>query len=136
MKIICYAGKVQRLVVAAAVAWSTAPFFVRLVDFGSWTILFWRGAFGGNDAGLGRHSKLGQHWKGVGSSPGFSALAMVTFIWLREVASARTLIASLFPLADIAIGAGDATDIDDYPGNWLGLSYDVRRVRDRSFRRP
>jgi hypothetical protein len=28
------------LVVAAAVAWSTAPFFTRLLPFDSWTILF------------------------------------------------------------------------------------------------
>src|ERR1700730_18758218 len=35
------------LVVAAAVAWSTAPFFTRLLPFDSWTILFWRGRFGG-----------------------------------------------------------------------------------------
>jgi drug/metabolite transporter (DMT)-like permease len=35
------------LVIAAAVAWSTAPFFTRLLHFDSWTILFWRGLFGG-----------------------------------------------------------------------------------------
>jgi len=33
------------LVVAAAVAWSTAAFFTRLLHFDSWTILFWRGLF-------------------------------------------------------------------------------------------
>jgi len=35
------------LVVAAAIAWSTAPFFTRLLPFDSWRILFWRGLFGG-----------------------------------------------------------------------------------------
>ena len=35
------------LVVAAAVAWSTAPLFMRLLPYDSWTILFWRGLFGG-----------------------------------------------------------------------------------------
>jgi drug/metabolite transporter (DMT)-like permease len=35
------------MVVAAAVAWSTAPFFTRLLPYDSWTILFWRGLFGG-----------------------------------------------------------------------------------------
>jgi drug/metabolite transporter (DMT)-like permease len=35
------------LVVTAAVAWSTAAFFTRLLPFDSWTILFWRGLFGG-----------------------------------------------------------------------------------------
>jgi drug/metabolite transporter (DMT)-like permease len=39
-----YAG--IALVVAAAIAWSTAPFFTRLLPFDSWTILFWRGLFG------------------------------------------------------------------------------------------
>jgi drug/metabolite transporter (DMT)-like permease len=35
------------LVIAAAVAWSTAAFFTRLLPFDPWTILFWRGLFGG-----------------------------------------------------------------------------------------
>ena len=35
------------LVIAAAIAWSTAPFFTRLLAYDSWTILFWRGLFGG-----------------------------------------------------------------------------------------
>jgi EamA domain-containing membrane protein RarD len=35
------------LVVAAAIAWSTAPFFTRLLPYDSSTILFWRGLFGG-----------------------------------------------------------------------------------------
>lgn len=35
------------LVVAAAVFWSTAPFFTRLLHYDSWTILFWRGLFAG-----------------------------------------------------------------------------------------
>jgi drug/metabolite transporter (DMT)-like permease len=35
------------LVAAAAVAWSTAPFFVRLLPFDAFTILFWRGVFAG-----------------------------------------------------------------------------------------
>jgi len=36
------------LVVAAAIAWSTAPLFTRLLPYDSWTILFWRGLFGGS----------------------------------------------------------------------------------------
>ena len=35
------------LVVAAAIAWSTAPLFTRLLPYDSWTILFWRGLFAG-----------------------------------------------------------------------------------------
>src|SRR5436190_670097 len=33
------------LIIAAAIAWSTAPFFTRLLNHDSWTILFWRGVF-------------------------------------------------------------------------------------------
>jgi drug/metabolite transporter (DMT)-like permease len=40
------------LIIAAAIAWSTAPFFVRLLHFDSWTILFWRGLFGGSSIAL------------------------------------------------------------------------------------
>ncbi|MBB4257150.1 MULTISPECIES: DMT family transporter [unclassified Bradyrhizobium] len=36
------------LVIAAAIAWSTAPFFTRLLPFDPWTILFWRGLFAGS----------------------------------------------------------------------------------------
>src|SRR5437016_5316846 len=36
------------LVVAAAIAWSTAPFFTRVLPFDPWTILFWRGLFAGS----------------------------------------------------------------------------------------
>ncbi|WP_454648043.1 DMT family transporter [Bradyrhizobium liaoningense] len=36
------------LVIAAATAWSTAPFFTRLLPFDPWTILFWRGLFAGS----------------------------------------------------------------------------------------
>ena len=35
------------LVTAAAVAWSLAGFFTRLIPLDAWTILFWRGVFGG-----------------------------------------------------------------------------------------
>jgi EamA domain-containing membrane protein RarD len=40
------------LVTAAVVAWSTAPFFTRLLHLDSWTILFWRGLFGGGSIAL------------------------------------------------------------------------------------
>jgi drug/metabolite transporter (DMT)-like permease len=51
------------LVVAAAVAWSTAPFFTRLLPFDSWTILFWRGLFGG--ATIAAILVLLQGWNGL-----------------------------------------------------------------------
>ncbi len=40
-------GVGMALVASAAVAWSTAPLFVRLLPFDSFTILFWRGVFAG-----------------------------------------------------------------------------------------
>src|SRR5262249_23284800 len=40
------------LVIAAAIAWSTAPFFTRLLHYDSWTIIFWRGLFGGGFVAL------------------------------------------------------------------------------------
>jgi drug/metabolite transporter (DMT)-like permease len=51
------------LVVAAAVAWSTAPFFTRLLPFDSWTILFWRGMFGA--AMIAAILVLLQGWSGL-----------------------------------------------------------------------
>ena len=51
------------LVVAAAVAWSTAPFFTRLLPFDSWTILFWRGLFGA--AMISAILVLLQGWNGL-----------------------------------------------------------------------
>jgi hypothetical protein len=35
------------LVVLSAVAFSTAGFFTRLIEVDVWTMLFWRGLFGG-----------------------------------------------------------------------------------------
>ncbi len=35
------------LVALSAIAWSTAGFFTRLIQVDPWTMLFWRGAFGG-----------------------------------------------------------------------------------------
>ena len=76
------------LVAAAAVAWSTAPFFTRLLPFDSWTILFWRGLFGGGliaailvlmqgRAGLRDLTRLGTNGWLVAS---LSTLGMVSFI--------------------------------------------------------
>jgi drug/metabolite transporter (DMT)-like permease len=76
------------LVVAAAVAWSTAAFFTRLLPFDSWTILFWRGLFGGGlitvvlvltqgQAGLRDLVRMGSSGWLVAS---LSTLGMVCFI--------------------------------------------------------
>jgi drug/metabolite transporter (DMT)-like permease len=83
------------LVVAAAVAWSTAPFFTRLLPFDSWTILFWRGLFGGGliaavlvvtqgRAGLRDLVRMGRSGWLVAS---LSTLGMVCFIPALQLTS-------------------------------------------------
>jgi drug/metabolite transporter (DMT)-like permease len=140
------------LVAAAAVAWSTAPFFTRLLPFDSWTILFWRGLFGGGviaavlvltpgRAGLRDLAGIGKSGWLVTS---LSTLGMVTFIpalqltsvsnvaiiiatgpfvaaamawiWLREAARWRTMLASLVALCGVAIIVGNARASSDIFG--------------------
>jgi len=83
------------LVVAAAIAWSTAPFFTRLLPFDSWTILFWRGLFGGGliaailvllqgRSGLRDFAKMGKSGWLVAS---LSTLGMVCFIPALQLTS-------------------------------------------------
>jgi drug/metabolite transporter (DMT)-like permease len=83
------------LVVAAAVAWSTAAFFTRLLPFDSWTILFWRGLFGGGliaailvlmqgRAGLRDFTAMGRSGWLVAS---LSTLGMVCFIPALQLTS-------------------------------------------------
>jgi drug/metabolite transporter (DMT)-like permease len=93
------------LVVAAAVAWSTAPFFTRLLPFDSWTILFWRGLFGGSliavvlvvtqgRAGLRDLTRMGSSGWLVAS---LSTLGMVCFIpalQLTSVSNVAVIIAT------------------------------------------
>src|SRR6202166_1193329 len=144
------------LVVAAAVAWSTAAFFTRLLPFDSWTILFWRGLFAGGliavvlvvtqgRAGLGDIARMGKSGWLVAS---LSTLGMVAFIpalqltsvsnvaviiatgpfvaaalawiWLREAARWRTLLASLVALCGVAIIVSDAQASSDIFG--IGLA--------------
>jgi drug/metabolite transporter (DMT)-like permease len=83
------------LVIAAAVAWSTAPFFTRLLPLDSWTILFWRGLFGGAAisvilvltqglAGLRDFTGMGKSGWLVAS---LSMLGMITFIPALQLTS-------------------------------------------------
>ena len=165
------------LIVAAAVAWSTAPFFTRLLHFDSWTILFWRGLFGGGFIALFLVLTQGAH--GVRSliamKPNawlvalLSTLGMVNFIpalqltnvanvaiiiaaqpfaaaaiawlWLREAASPRTLLASFVALAGIVVIVSGAAGIADYRGIALAclmllaisaMTVAIRRYRDSS----
>jgi drug/metabolite transporter (DMT)-like permease len=140
------------LVVAAAVAWSTAAFFTRLLAFDSWTILFWRGLFGGGAiaailtltqgrAGLRDMARMGKSGWLVAS---LSMLGMVAFIpalqltsvsnvaviiatgpfvaaalawiWLREAAGLRTMLASLVALGGVVIIVGNARANSDIIG--------------------
>ena len=101
------------LIIAAAVAWSTAPFFTRLLQYDSWTILFWRGLFGGGFIALFLVLTQGAH--GVRSliamKPNawlvalLSTLGMVNFIpalQLTSVANVAIIIAAQ-PFAAAAI---------------------------------
>jgi drug/metabolite transporter (DMT)-like permease len=138
------------LVVAAAVAWSTAPLFTRLLPYDSWTILFWRGLFGGGfiaallivtQGRSGLRELTGMRANGW-LVAGLSTLAMVAFIpalqltsvanvaiiiaaqpfaaaalawiWFRETARLRTLLAALVTLGGVAIivsGAAGGADV-------------------------
>jgi drug/metabolite transporter (DMT)-like permease len=93
------------LVVAAAVAFSTAPFFTRLLPYDSWTILFWRGVFAGaliavilvllqGRAGLRELIRMGRSGWLVAS---YSTLAMIAFIpalQLTSVSNVAVIIAT------------------------------------------
>jgi drug/metabolite transporter (DMT)-like permease len=165
------------LIVAAAIAWSTAPFFVRSLHFDSWTILFWRGLFGGGFVALFLiAAQGGQGLRGlVAMKPGgwlvaaLSTFGMVTFIpslqltsvanvaiivafqpfaaagiawlWLREKATPRTMLASLVALAGIVVIVSGAGGGADYRGIGLAvlmilsisvMTVVIRRHRDTS----
>jgi drug/metabolite transporter (DMT)-like permease len=101
------------LVVAAAVAWSTAPFFTRLLHLDSSTILFWRGLFGGGFITLlltlsqgraGFRSLIGM--KGNGWLVAcLSTLGMVAFIPALQLTSVANvaIIVAVQPFAAAAI---------------------------------
>src|SRR3954465_15168335 len=93
------------LVVAAAIAWSTAPLFTRLLHYDSWTILFWRGLFGGGF--IAAFLMVTQGWAGLRELTGIRTngrvvacppdVAMVTFIpalQLTSVANVAIIIAA------------------------------------------
>jgi drug/metabolite transporter (DMT)-like permease len=93
------------LVIAAAVAWSTAPFFTRLLAFDSWTIVFWRGVFGGGliaavmlvTQGRGGLRDLAMTGKSGWLVASLSTVAMVCFIpalQLTNVANVAVIIAT------------------------------------------
>jgi drug/metabolite transporter (DMT)-like permease len=93
------------LVVAAAVAWSTAPFFTRLLPYDSWTILFWRGMFGGGliavimillqgRAGLRNLVGMGKSGWLVASYSTLGMLAFIPALQLTSVSNVAIIIAT------------------------------------------
>ena len=101
------------LIVAAAVAWSTAPFFTRLLHFDSWTILFWRGLFGGGvialvlvvmQGGRGVRDLVAMRPSGW-LVAGLSTVGMVTFIPSLQLTSVANvaIIVAVQPFAAAAI---------------------------------
>jgi drug/metabolite transporter (DMT)-like permease len=93
------------LVVAAAIAWSTAPFFTRLLPYDSWTILFWRGLFGGGmivaimlvlqgRAGLRDLTRMSKSGWLVASLSAAAMIAFIPSLQLTSVANVAIIIAT------------------------------------------
>ena len=102
------------LVTGSAVAWSLAGFFTRLIPLDSWTLLAWRGIFGGLGIALvilameGRQtwrSLLQMGWPGLAFAI-VSAIGMVCFITaLRHSSVAHVaVIYALAPFLAAALG--------------------------------
>lgn len=93
------------LVIAAAVAWSTAPFFTKLLPLDSWTILFWRGLFGGaaisvililtqGSAGLRDFIYMGRNGWLVASLSTLGMIAFIPSLQLTSVSNVAIIIAT------------------------------------------
>src|SRR3954451_3721500 len=93
------------LVIAAAIAWSTAPFFTRLLAYDSWTILFWRGLFGGGliaalmvllqgRPSLQELTKMGRSGWLVASYSTAAMLAFIPALQLTSVSNVAIIIAT------------------------------------------
>jgi hypothetical protein len=127
------------LVAAAAVAWSTAPFFTRLLPFDSWTILFWRGLFGGGSitafllltqgrAGLVSLISLGKRGWLVAS---LSTIGMVSFIPALQLTRAWRMLPSSLPLARSLQpdGRGYGCEKGSDCGPWSRVSWHSQALR-------
>ena len=101
------------LVVGASIAWSTAPFFTRLLPFDSWTILFWRGLFGGamitaimlllqGRSGLRDLADMGRAGWLVASLSTQAMVAFIPSLQLTDVSNVAVIIAT-GPLVTAAI---------------------------------
>jgi drug/metabolite transporter (DMT)-like permease len=134
-------------VAAAAVLWSTAGFFVRLIDLDVWTILGWRSLFAALSLALVVSVQKGRPalgWPGICAIP-VAAVSMgayvvalklttvanvmivyatvpfvaaaVAYLWSGETASRRVLAASLVAVLGVALMAGFALGPRDIAGN-------------------
>lgn len=161
------------LIVAAAIAWSTAPFFTRLLSHDSWTILFWRGVFAGGliilflaategHAGLRNLVRMERSGWIVTSLSTLAMLAFIpalqmtstanvaviiatqpflaaglAFIWFREAARRRTLLASLIAFIGVAITVSQSAANTDLRGIALAgltvLSFSLMTVAVRRY---
>jgi drug/metabolite transporter (DMT)-like permease len=73
------------LIIASTIAWSTAGFFTRLIPLDAWTLLAWRGIFGGLGIAVASFFLEGRHFRLSIGSRGWlfaivSAVAMILFI--------------------------------------------------------
>ena len=145
------------LVIAAAIAWSTAPFFTRLLDHDSWTILFWRGVFASalisvflaaTEGRTGLRNLVAMERSGwiVASLSTLAMLAFIpalqmtsvanvavivatqpfmaaglAFLWFRERARKRTLLASLVAFIGVLITVSQSLCPSDLRGIALAL---------------
>jgi drug/metabolite transporter (DMT)-like permease len=89
------------LVTAAAIAWSLAGYFTRLIPLDAWTILFWRGLFGGLFIGLYVFRRYGARILEVTRAMGWPGLAVTCLSTLGMTSFIPAL--KLTSVADVAI---------------------------------
>ncbi len=94
------------LVSLSAVAWSTAGFFTRLIDEDVWTMLFWRGVFGGLAfavmTAVHHRGKVAQAYMSLGVMgillaviSGFGMIAFIGSLMLTTVADVYVIYATV-----------------------------------------
>ncbi len=103
------------LILASAAAFSTAGFFTRLIHVDSWTVLFWRGIFGGlfiagyvwaSGGGAAALKGMRERWGVTSLVAACSAVATVCFInaLRRSTVADVTVIYATAPFLTAAIG--------------------------------
>lgn len=101
------------LMLASAVAFSSAGFFTRLIALDAPALLFWRGIFSGltiaafvawQRRGAWRATLRAMGWPGVGLAA-LGSVAMITFVWSLRLSSVAevSIIYATIPLATAAL---------------------------------